>query len=169
MQIGGYNCVQIEMDFYYIIHPALLLVVRAPLGELSGVRSGDETLMVLRALSRAVSVRLRDVVAFGEEWFVGKDGESQVSGVIPEERRLAVPAALSSRWGRGRVQSLHTCLLVLRGSTRGGEGGLKTLRSVHSNGSDLDMNSGWRTEWIEGSHEGCGKAFDIPDSKWCLI
>lgn len=53
------------------------------------------------------------MVAFGEEWFVGKDGESQVSGVIPEERRLAVPAALSSRWGRGRVQSLHTCLLVL--------------------------------------------------------
>ncbi|KAH0878429.1 hypothetical protein HID58_065823, partial [Brassica napus] len=56
---------------------------------------------------------------------VKNDGESQVSGVIPEERRLVVLAALSSRWGRGRVQSLHTCLLVLRGSTRGGEGGLK--------------------------------------------
>ena len=53
------------------------------------------------------------------------DGESQVSGVIPEERRLAVPAALSSWWGRGRVLSLHTCLIVLRGSTRGGEGSLK--------------------------------------------
>ena len=34
-------------------------MVRALLAELSGVRSGDETLMVLRALSRAVSVRLR--------------------------------------------------------------------------------------------------------------
>uniref|UniRef100_A0A0D2ZTZ8 Inosine/uridine-preferring nucleoside hydrolase domain-containing protein n=1 Tax=Brassica oleracea var. oleracea TaxID=109376 RepID=A0A0D2ZTZ8_BRAOL len=49
------------------------------------------------------------------------------------------------------------------------EANVRTLRSAHSNGSDLDMNSGWRTEWIEGSHEGCGKAFDIPDSKWCLI
>ncbi|KAF3507697.1 hypothetical protein F2Q69_00010063 [Brassica cretica] len=39
--------------------PALLLVVRAPLAELSGVLSGDETLMVVRALSRAVSVRIR--------------------------------------------------------------------------------------------------------------
>ena len=53
------------------------------------------------------------MVTFGEEWFVGKDGESQVSGMILEERSLAVPAVLSSRWGRGRVQSLHTCLLVL--------------------------------------------------------
>ncbi|WZY86956.1 hypothetical protein YC2023_033340 [Brassica napus] len=33
---------------------------------------------------------------------------------------------------------------------------------------DLDMNSRWRTGWIEGSHEGCGMAFDIPDFRWCL-
>ncbi|KAF3522036.1 hypothetical protein F2Q69_00045911 [Brassica cretica] len=25
------------------------------------------------------------------------------------------------------------------------------------------MNSAWRTRWIKGSHEGCGRAFDIPD------
>ncbi|KAF3571078.1 hypothetical protein F2Q69_00059438 [Brassica cretica] len=33
----------------------------------------------------------------------------------------------------------------------------------------FDMNSGCRTRWIEESHEGCGRAFDIPDFRWCLI
>jgi len=56
-----------------------------------------------------------------------------------------------------------------RYQTSGSDTTWRTLRSAHSNGSDLDMNSGWRTGWIEGSHEGCGKAFDIPDSKWFLI
>ncbi|KAF3597953.1 hypothetical protein DY000_02022094 [Brassica cretica] len=26
----------------------------------------------------------------------------------------------------------------------------------------LDMNSGWRTGWIEGSHEGCGRPLILP-------
>ncbi|KAF2546857.1 hypothetical protein F2Q70_00022025 [Brassica cretica] len=37
----------------------------------------------------------------------------------------------------------------------------------HRNGSlywyGLDMNSGWRTGWIEGSHEGCGKPLIFPN------
>ncbi|KAF3599616.1 hypothetical protein F2Q69_00035225 [Brassica cretica] len=28
----------------------------------------------------------------------------------------------------------------------------------------LDMNSGWRTGWIEGSHEGCGRPLIFPTS-----
>ncbi|KAG2276611.1 hypothetical protein Bca52824_059166 [Brassica carinata] len=35
----------------------------------------------------------------GEDLFVGKDGGPQVSGVISEEGRLAVPTVRSSRWG----------------------------------------------------------------------
>ena len=48
----------------------------------------------------------------GEDLFVGKDSGPQVSGVIPEEGRLAFPAARSSRWGGGGVQVFATRLLV---------------------------------------------------------
>ena len=44
----------------------------------------------------------------------------------------------------------------------------RTLGTDHSYWYGLDMNSGRRTEWIEGSHEGCGKPpiFLTPNGAW---